>query len=286
MAERSCILIVEDERDTAAMLTAYFESQGYEVLQAAWGQDALQIVSQTLPDLILLDIRLPDVDGYEVCRQLRQHRRTLETPIIFLTEKRERIDKLQGLELGAVDYITKPFDIQELKLRVRSALRRASFETLTDPVTGLPGEVLTRERLNGLLAQRGWALIGIQVTGLKAFSEAYGFVARDDALRALALMLAHISQDNGGEDAFIGHTGQAEFVIITSTDHVRDLCDRLVMRLKHSIEYFYPLKEEPGRATGKRPEIRIMLGTLSELAGPFANTDALLVSLRSAQQLV
>ena len=103
MAERVSILVVEDERDTSDMLAAYFESQGFQVMQAAWGQDALQMTARTVPDLILLDIRLPDIDGYEVCRQLRQQRRTQDTPIVFLTEKRERIDKLQGLELGAVE---------------------------------------------------------------------------------------------------------------------------------------------------------------------------------------
>jgi DNA-binding response OmpR family regulator len=144
MAERACILIVEDERDTADMLSAYFESQGYQVLQAAWGKDAVQLTAETTPNLILLDIRLPDIDGYEVCRQLRMQRRTQNTPIIFLTEKRERMNRLQGLELGAVDYITKPFDIQELRLRVRNALRRAEFDTLTDPVTSLPSVDLAR----------------------------------------------------------------------------------------------------------------------------------------------
>src|SRR5512136_3471619 len=161
MAERACILVVEDERDTAEMLTAYFESQGYQVLHAAWGQDAIQITSQTVPNLILLDIRLPDIDGYEVCRQLRQQRRTQDTPVIFLTEKRERMDKLQGLELGAVDYITKPFDIQELRLRVRNALRRAEFGTLTDPVTSLPSMTLVRDYASGLLQKHDWVLMSL-----------------------------------------------------------------------------------------------------------------------------
>ncbi|RMF35375.1 MAG: DNA-binding response regulator, partial [Chloroflexi bacterium] len=121
MTEVQRILVVEDDVDTAEMLTAYFEAQGYEVLSAAWGEDALRMTQEVVPDLVVLDIRLPDIDGYEVCRRLRSHRRTEHIPIIFLTERRERIDRLTGLELGAVDYITKPFDIQELRLRVRNA---------------------------------------------------------------------------------------------------------------------------------------------------------------------
>jgi len=287
MAERACILIVEDERDTAEMLTAYFESQGYQVLHAAWGRDALKITAQTIPNLILLDIRLPDIDGYEVCRQLRQQRRTQDTPILFLTEKRERMDKLQGLELGAVDYITKPFDIQELKLRVRNALRRASLETLTHPVTGLPADALVRERLSGLLSKRGWALVGVNVKGLEAFGEAYGFVARDDALRAIALVLTNVSQDTDGLDAFVGQIGPAEFVITTNEDRARELCDRLVGRIKQSIEYFYPYRDDRERAqASQRPQIQILLGMTSEQQGPFATADELLASLQSTQRPV
>jgi len=287
MAEQACILVVEDELDTAEMLAAYFGSQGYQVLQAAWGEDALKKIAQTLPDLILLDIRLPDMDGYEVCRQLRQQRRTQDTPIIFLTEKRERIDKLQGLDLGAVDYITKPFDITELRLRVRNALRRAGFETLTDPVTTLPAEPLVRERLSAALSKHDWALVGVEVDGLKAFGEAYGFVARDDALRAVALILDNVAQESGGEEAFVGQVGQADFVIVTNLEHARDLRDKLATRLTQSVGYFYPLKEE-GKPTlsGKRPEIKILVGVIGERSGPFADMDALLASVRSSLRAI
>ncbi|HID62834.1 MAG TPA: response regulator transcription factor, partial [Anaerolineae bacterium] len=118
--KKNKILIVEDDLDTSDMLRVYFEAQGYEVLTAAWGGDALEICQKTLPDLIIQDIRLPDIDGYEICRRLRDNLRTSQIPFIFLTEKRERDDKIAGLKLGAVDYITKPFDVQELRLRVRN----------------------------------------------------------------------------------------------------------------------------------------------------------------------
>ena len=284
MAERACILIVEDESDTADMLAAYFESQGFQVMQAAWGQDALQMSSQTIPDLILLDIRLPDIDGYEVCRQLRQQRRTQDTPIIFLTERRERMDRLQGLELGAVDFITKPFDIQELRLRVRNALRRANFETLTDPVTALPSEPLVRERLNAMLKKHDWAVLSVDIKGVEEFGDAYGFVARDDALRAVALILTSVSQENGGEEAFVGQTDRAKFVIVTDVNHARDVRDRVSARLKQSVGYFYPLQDQGG--PGTRPELKVLVGAVSEHDGPFADPDTLLAFARTAQRPV
>ena len=112
VAETPHILIVEDQSNTAEMLHSYFQAQGYKVTTVGWGRDALAFVEKTLPDLVVLDIRLPDIDGYEVFRHLRAHWRTEHIPVIFLTEKRERGDKLLGLEMGAVDYITKPFDVQ------------------------------------------------------------------------------------------------------------------------------------------------------------------------------
>jgi PleD family two-component response regulator len=287
MAEQVCILVVEDERDTADMLSAYFETQGYEVLQAAWGKDAIKLTAERTPDLILLDIRLPDIDGYEVCRQLRMQRRTQDTPIIFLTEKRERLNRLQGLELGAVDYITKPFDIQELRLRVRNALRRASFDTLTDPITALPAHELVRDRLTQLLQQHEWALINLAVDGLDDFGDAYGFVARDDVLRAVALMLNNVTQEIGGEDAFVGQTDDAEFIMVMDLAHAREVGERIIAKLKQSVGYFYPHKEIGSRATtSQRPELRFTMGAIGDHNGPFAGLDALMAAMRSARRPV
>lgn len=106
---KSKILVVEDDLDVAEMLNAYFRVQGYEVFTVNWGEDGVRACQTVSPDLVVLDIRLPDIDGYEVARRLRTDRRTQDVPIIFLTEKRDRADRLHGLELGADDYITKPF---------------------------------------------------------------------------------------------------------------------------------------------------------------------------------
>jgi DNA-binding response OmpR family regulator len=102
--EQPHLLIVEDDPDLAEMLSAFFHVQGYDVSSAAWGEDAVRLAQDRPPDLAILDIRLPDIDGYEICRRLRAQRRTQDVPVIFLTEKRDRVDKLTGLQLGVVDY--------------------------------------------------------------------------------------------------------------------------------------------------------------------------------------
>jgi DNA-binding response OmpR family regulator len=125
--EKKKLLIVEDDADTAEMLSLFFEREGYQVLSTAWGQDALKICQDLLPDVILLDIRLPDIDGFDICRQLHNSFQTSHIPVICLTEKREQVDKIKGLEAGAIDYVTKPFSLHELKLRVHNALRRTAY---------------------------------------------------------------------------------------------------------------------------------------------------------------
>ena len=139
------LLIVEDDLDISNMLKIYFSAQGYNVDIASRGMEALDKTRHVMPHLIVLDIMLPDIDGYEVCRSLRISTRTSHIPVIFLTQKDERSDKLQGLELGADDYITKPFDIEELKLRVANAIARSERESLTDPQSGLPAGRLIEE---------------------------------------------------------------------------------------------------------------------------------------------
>src|SRR3990170_2982133 len=153
------ILIVEDDFDISNMLRIYFSGQGYEVNVAPRGGDALTMARQQLPHLIVLDIMLPDLDGYAVCRELRQTTRTSHIPIIFLTQKDERSDRIAGLELGADDYITKPFDIEELKLRVQNAIARSERENLTNPTTGLPSGRLNEEQLRSLMRKPSWGLL-------------------------------------------------------------------------------------------------------------------------------
>ena len=117
------ILVVDDEPDTVEMIEVNLKAHGYEVLSAGGGEEALQKARAALPDLILLDIMLPEVDGMEVCKILRRDPRTSGIPIVMLTAKAGEIDRVLGLELGADDYVTKPFSPRELVLRVKRLLR-------------------------------------------------------------------------------------------------------------------------------------------------------------------
>ena len=269
---KSRLLIVEDDIDIANMLEIYFGGLHYEVDIAARGSEALEKTRQRLPHLIVLDIMLPDIDGYEVCRALRTYTRTSHIPVIFLTQKDDRSDKLQGLELGADDYITKPFDIEELRLRVYNAIARSERESLTEPHTNLPSGQLIEDQLRRIIHKEGWAFIDIRLNHFEAFKEAYGFVASDNILRFTAMLIGEVIDEYGTINDFVGHTGNDHFVILTSDDCSAVIRERLIQRFSEEIltHYNYIDRQKGyiqysgnGGRTEQSPVISIGIGVVS-----------------------
>jgi DNA-binding response OmpR family regulator len=277
---KSKILIVEDDLDVAEMLNAYFRVQGYEVFTVNWGEDGVRAAQTVLPDLLILDIRLPDIDGYEVARRVRTDRRTHDIPIIFLTEKRERVDRLQGFEVGADDYITKPFDVQELRLRVRNALKRVSQASLTNPVSGLPEGPLVEERLSEVIHKSGWGLVHISINHLDSFREAYGFVASNDVLRAISLMIHNTMKEIGSAEDFIGHISPTDFVVVVSPSSLLTFQERIRSRLDQSLDYFYPIKDRE-QASQRPDRLAIQISEIPSVYGRFSSVDKLKQDLLS-----
>jgi PleD family two-component response regulator len=274
------LLIVEDDHDISNMLRIYFSGQGYDVDIAPRGSVALEKTRQNLPHLIVLDIMLPDIDGYEVCQRLRTSTRTSHIPVIFLTQKDERSDRLQGLELGADDYITKPFDIEELKLRVQNAITRAERESLTDPRSGLPSGRLIEEQLRHIIRTDGWALMDIRINQYAPFREEYGFVAGDDVLRFTAMLLNEVVDQNGTPDDFIGHAGGDNFIVITAEENAADIRQSFTARFAEEILTHYNFMDrEQGYITvtdaaGEEEQVPLMnlgIGVVSPSEHDFAD---------------
>jgi len=165
--------------------------------------------------------------------------RTSHIPVIFLTQKDERSDKLQGLELGADDYITKPFDIEELKLRVQGAIRRSERESLTDPRSGLPAGRLIEEQLRRIIREKGRALLDARVNNFETFKDVYGFVAGDDVLRFTAMLIGEVVDEIGTTSDFIGHAGGDNFIIITNEPKADAMKARLKERFDKEVETHY-----------------------------------------------
>ncbi|HWQ45319.1 MAG TPA: response regulator [Longilinea sp.] len=233
------LLLVEDDTDISNMLKIYFSTQGYDVDTVTRGSEAVEKTRHVMPHLIVLDIMLPDIDGYEVCQILRQNTRTSHIPVIFLTQKDERGDKLQGLELGADDYITKPFDIEELKLRVQNAITRSERESLTDPLTGLPAGRIIEDQLRKIIRIKDWALMDIRINSYEVFKEVYGFIAANEVLRFTAGLLGEIVDQAGSSNDFIGHTGGDNFIVITSLSVAQALRQQIRKQFESQVQTHY-----------------------------------------------
>lgn len=274
------LLVVEDDVDIANMLKIYFTGLQYDVEVASRGREALEKTKVMQPHLIVLDIMLPDIDGYEVCRTLRMNTRTSHIPVIFLTQKDERSDKLQGLELGADDYITKPFDIEELKLRVQGAIRRAERESLTDPRSGLPAGRLIEEQLRRIIREDHWALLDVRINHFDPFRDVYGFVAGDDVLRFTAMLIGEVVDELGTPGDFIGHAGSDNFVIITTEDAAPAIKQRLKDRFATEVQTHYNFMDrqqgfmQKPKAEGgieKVPFMTLAIGVVSPSMQSFAD---------------
>ena len=277
---KGLLLIVEDDSDISSMLQIYFESQGYESIAVTRGGEALEICRRKLPNLVILDIMLPDIDGYEVCRELRGNLRTSHIPIIFLTQKDERSDQIAGLELGADDYITKPFDLQLLMLRVEGALRRARWLSLTSPVTGLPSSKLIEEQLRQILRNQNWAVLYIGINHLEAFNDSYGFVAGDDVLRFAAMLLSEVVDEAGAGSEFIGHIGGDDFIVISTPKAAQGIQTQLSERFDAEVAAFYNFKDRErgyielvtAEGEGRQaPLMSLAVGLVHHDTAPFAD---------------
>jgi PleD family two-component response regulator len=233
------VLVVEDEADILELVTYNLTREGYRVIGAASGEDGLKAARAEAPQLILLDLMLPGIDGLDVCKILKNDDRTGGIPIIMLTAKGEEADIVAGLELGADDYITKPFDIEELKLRVQRAITRAEQQSLTDPRSGLPSGRLIEEQLRRIIRQDGWALMDVRIKHFEPFKEVYGFVAADDMLRFSAMLISEVVDEFGTSDDFIGHAGGDNFIIVTSEEAAHSIAQRLQERFSQEVLSHY-----------------------------------------------
>ena len=272
------ILVIEDNLDLAEMLDTYFRAEGYEIQIFNSGEAGLQACENSRPDILILDIRLPDINGYEVARRLRQNRRTSDIPIIFLTEKRERAERLQGLELGADDFISKPFDVKELRLRIRNTLRRLGQDSLTNPTTGIPEGRLVDEHLIEYLHRHDWSILIISLDKLDAFRDSYGFVASDDVMRAVSLMIQNVIKELGKPEDFLGHLNANDLILLTMQDRAMVLEENIRSRLEQSLDYFYPI-EDREKIVPRGTRLIINIGELQDGEGNFTSLDEIKLAL-------
>ena len=223
------ILIADDESDIRDVLRTKLELEGYAVLEAANGAEAVAIAQEQVPDLIVLDVMMPEMDGVEVCNRLRGSFTTRHIPVIMLTARAGRDDRMNGLVQGANDYVTKPFDLRELVQRVRNTLDWSRQQRSASPLTGLPGNHSINAEIRSRLGDsRPFALMQIDVDHFKAFNDYYGYGRGDEAIQLLARILTESVHRVSGAGGFVGHIGGDDFVVLCPCDEAEVLGEEIL----------------------------------------------------------
>jgi CheY-like chemotaxis protein len=237
------ILVVEDEEITSDLLRRYFQMVGYEVVSALNGSAAIQMAAEQQPEVVILDIMLPDMDGYEICRQLRSDERTRRIPIIFLTQKDERRDRLDGLGMGADDYVTKPFDVEELRLRVHNIIARMGGTPLVDPRTSLPNMALIKERLPRILSDPDSIFLDVHIEHYGPFADKYGPVAGNQVVRSAAKIIGDLLHQLDPTGSFVGHPRDDHFLIGLKSAAAGRVEQELMDKFRNYAKQYYSAEE-------------------------------------------
>ncbi len=225
------ILVVDDDPFIARLLEIELHAAGFEVRIATDGQLALESAREDCPDLVLCDVMMPNMDGFELTRRLRQDSRTSTVSVIMLTARGLSADKLEGFSVGADDYIVKPFDTPELIARIRGVLRRAKEMRAQSPLTGLPGNVRIEEEIERRV-QGGdlFAILYADLDHFKAYNDHYGFMRGDQVIQRTAALIGDVASATAGPGTFVGHVGGDDFVVVCGADQAEELAEEIVQR--------------------------------------------------------
>ena len=238
MAER--ILVADDDSTTRILLETVLGAQGFEVITVPNGDALVRAARELLPDLLLIDVMMPVMDGLEAVRQLRQDTRTGHLPMLLLTAQATPIEVMTGFDSGADDYITKPFNTDLLVARIRANLRRAARVPVNNPLTGLPGNVLIEQEVSyRLRLNRAFALLWLDLDHFKSFNDAYGFARGDRLVRLLGDLVAELKHERHNDADFVGHIGGDDFVVLTVPGDAVEVCRWLIARFDAAIGGLY-----------------------------------------------
>ena len=234
------ILVIDDSQFFRTQINMILSNAGYTVLTTGNGEEGLELVRREKPDLALLDVVMPEMDGFEVCRILRDQESNNLMPIILLTSKDDQEDKLVGLELGADDYITKPFNERELLSRIRNTLRRIDRNRSANPLTGLNGNLEIQREINSCIAKKvPYAVIYIDLDNFKSFNDVYGFAKGDMAIKLTADIISEQIRLFGNKTDFVGHIGGDDFVLITTPDKAAEVCKECILQFDEKIRLLF-----------------------------------------------
>lgn len=236
------VLVIDDDRNLRKIISTNLELAGYSVETASNGEEALAKIEINVPDLVLLDIMMPAMDGYEVAKRIRNHPNpsVANVPIIMLTAKGESEDKLRGFDAGADDYVTKPFGPRELLARVRAKIRRVEVDSSLSPLTRLPGNLSIEGELRRRIERNAtFSVLYLDLDNFKAFNDVYGFTHGDEAIQLLARIAVEVVHRRGTPADFVGHIGGDDFIIATEPIRADEIAREIVAGFDRGIRTLY-----------------------------------------------
>lgn len=236
------ILVVDDDPVLLRMVRTFLEnsSSNFLVVGASSGAEAVELAKSEVPDLILLDLMMPVMDGIEVCEHLRSSRLTYLIPVIMLTASASQVHRLDALRTGVDDYIAKPFDPEELEARIIGLIRRIRLTRASNPLTGLPGNLTIEQEINKRLSRgQRMACCYIDLDNFKAYNDYYSFEKGDECLQWVAKVLIATAESHGGGDDFVGHIGGDDFVYLTIPEEAEVICNALIVAFDAEVGLLY-----------------------------------------------
>jgi DNA-binding response OmpR family regulator len=237
------ILIADDDPVICRLLELILGGAGHETITVGNGHALVEQAQQSMPDLLLIDLMMPEMDGFEALRQIRNDTRTAHIPAIIVTARSAPADLVTGFETGADDYITKPFNQHELIARVQSQLRRAAQRPVRSPLTGLPGNILITEEIRFRIQREApFALLYVDINNFKAFNDIYGFARGDQVIKLLAEILIRLVQPSVTGD-FVGHIGGDDFAVLCDPEPVETLCNAIIDTFNKQVRQLYDLAD-------------------------------------------
>lgn len=236
------ILVVDDDPLMRRIVTQSLERAAYHLIEAESGTAGIQCALEQRPDLILLDVMMPEMDGFEVIRRLRAHPITQSVPIILLTALGEMSEKVHGMQLGADDYMTKPFDPRELRARVETHLKRSEHYLQSSPLTNLPGNLAIQQIIGARLeSHEPLAVIYFDLANFKSYNDRYGWIAGDEIIRRLGEIIVRAVMESGDKDIFVGHVGGDDFIVVTRPE----FAERIGRQALHDFDQMIPSMYAP-----------------------------------------
>lgn len=289
------LIIAEDDEDTAFLISTALGDAGFLCLRARNGEEALNLARTEQPDIMLLDVMMPRMDGLQVCRAIKGDVMLSRIPILMLTSMADVQDRVNGLEAGADDYLPKPFDIRELAARVNAAIRSSRRERERNPVTNLPSGEAVEDHVNQLLRdKKEFALLYLDIENFRSFADVYGYRRADDVVAHTGKLILRHARTVASPPPFVGHVGGDDFIVAGDREPLSAMKASLIDVFAQEIAPFYSDEDRergylsvPGEEG--RARVSFMTPSIAEVPvapGQFKNSDELAREVTRTKQNV